>query len=111
MAVDGGDSWHLLAGDAYFHCREMDLEDPGCTPGLRFYQWMMEKDRGARLRNQVRLRDLKAGTAGGGLRLYCSHDVTEFERLAGRRAGEPARRLGAEAVEKWEAMRPGTSRA
>jgi hypothetical protein len=83
VAVDGGDSWHLLAGDAYFHCREMDLEDPGCTPGLRFYQWMMEKDRAQRLHNQERLRQLRR-TRGGEVTIVCSHDPTEFERAAGR---------------------------
>jgi glyoxylase-like metal-dependent hydrolase (beta-lactamase superfamily II) len=97
VAVEAPGGWHLLAGDAYFYHREMDAQRPGCTPGLRFYQWMMEKDRGARLRNQARLRALASGPEGSGLRLYCSHDPTEFERLAGRPAGEPAAALDAAA--------------
>ena len=36
VAVRGRDGWLLLAGDAYFHHREMDADAPWCTPGLRF---------------------------------------------------------------------------
>ena len=42
MAVKTG--WLLLAGDAYFYHDEMDPESPRCTPGMRFYQRMMEKN-------------------------------------------------------------------
>src|SRR5690606_15327532 len=45
VAVRGRRGWMLLAGDAYFFRGEMDAERPWCTPGLRLYQWMMEKDR------------------------------------------------------------------
>ncbi|HVI25032.1 MAG TPA: MBL fold metallo-hydrolase [Xanthomonadaceae bacterium] len=86
VRVDG--RWRLLAGDAYFHWQEMEAQ-PHCTPGLRFYQWMMEKDRGARLDNQRRLRELRAAHAGE-VELFCSHDVREFERLSGRSARLPA---------------------
>ena len=84
--------WHLLAGDAYFFHQEMDFEHPRCTPGLRFYQWMMDKDRSARLHNQQRLRELRH-ERGSELELYCSHDVIEFERLSGRSARLPAEAL------------------
>jgi glyoxylase-like metal-dependent hydrolase (beta-lactamase superfamily II) len=83
LAVKRDDRWMLNAGDAYFFHAEMDLARPRCTPGLRFYQWMMEKDRTARLWNQERLRELKRGH-GSEIELFCSHDVMEFERLAGR---------------------------
>jgi glyoxylase-like metal-dependent hydrolase (beta-lactamase superfamily II) len=79
VAVNRGDRWLLQAGDAYFDHREMD-ESPACTPGLRFYQWMMEKDRTARLRNQDRLRELKS--ARQDIDILCSHDMTEFQRYA-----------------------------
>jgi hypothetical protein len=62
------------------------LVRPTCTPGLRFYQWMMEKDRGLRLLNQRRLRELRASNAQ--VQIHCSHDPVEFERIAGRRMGE-----------------------
>jgi glyoxylase-like metal-dependent hydrolase (beta-lactamase superfamily II) len=88
VAVRLSGRWLLLAGDAYFHRAEMDPDRPSCPPGLRFYQWMMEKDRDARLRNQRRLRGL-ARAAGGAVELFCSHDVAEFERLAGRSASVP----------------------
>jgi glyoxylase-like metal-dependent hydrolase (beta-lactamase superfamily II) len=80
--------WLLQAGDAYFHHDEMDVERPSCTPGLRFYQWMMEKDRQARLENQERLRGLRR-THGTEVDIFCGHDLDEFERLAGRPATLP----------------------
>ncbi|MBV8881169.1 MAG: MBL fold metallo-hydrolase, partial [Planctomycetaceae bacterium] len=92
VAVRRGEGWLFLAGDAYFFRDEMDLERPRCTPGLRFYQWMMEKDRKSRLRNQERLRELKRAH-GSEIEIFSSHDVTEFERLSGRPADFPAEQL------------------
>ena len=66
----------------------MDIEQQRCTPGLRFYQRLMEKDRRARLDNQQRLREL-VRTAGADVEIFCSHDLTEFERLAGISADLP----------------------
>jgi hypothetical protein len=63
--------------------------NPKCTPGLRFYQTMMEKDREARLLNQHRVRELALGRE---VRVFCSHDVLEFERLAGHAHDAPLRR-------------------
>jgi glyoxylase-like metal-dependent hydrolase (beta-lactamase superfamily II) len=77
VAVNRGDRWLLQAGDAYFYHREME-ENPFCTPGLRFYQWLMEKDRSARFNNQARLRELKARRRE--IDILCSHDLTEFQR-------------------------------
>jgi glyoxylase-like metal-dependent hydrolase (beta-lactamase superfamily II) len=88
VAVQVGDRWLLQAGDAYFHHREMDVDKPWCTPGLRLYQTMLEKDRRARLRNQQRLRELKAAH-GGVVQIFSSHDPVEFERLSGRSARVP----------------------
>jgi glyoxylase-like metal-dependent hydrolase (beta-lactamase superfamily II) len=79
VAVRRGQGWLLHAGDAYFYHAEMEMR-PRCTPGLRFYQWMMEKDRRARLRNQARLRELVATTSQ--IQVFCGHDAVEFARLA-----------------------------
>jgi glyoxylase-like metal-dependent hydrolase (beta-lactamase superfamily II) len=79
---DGETPWLLQAGDAYFYHREMDPVQPWCTPGLRMYQTLMEKDRRARLDNQQRLRDLRRDH--GEVRVFCAHDPDEFEQLAGR---------------------------
>ena len=83
VAVHDGKKWLLLAGDAYFYHQEMDLLRPWCTPGLRFYQTMMEKDRRARLANQERLRQLRREHAAD-VEVFCSHDTVEFQRLADR---------------------------
>ncbi len=91
VAISRGlDDWFLQAGDAYFYHAEMDVERPRCTPGLRFYQWMMEKDRPMRLRNQHRLRELKKAK-GNVVQIASSHDPHEFERLAHRSSYEPIR--------------------
>jgi glyoxylase-like metal-dependent hydrolase (beta-lactamase superfamily II) len=88
VAIRDRDGWLFNAGDAYFYHEEMNPEAPRCTPGLRAYQRMMEKNRGSRLWNQQRLRALRR-SQGDTVTIFCAHDVTEFERLAGRPAGEP----------------------
>lgn len=89
VAVNRGDKWFLQAGDAYFYHREMDLDSPSCTPGLRLYQAMMEKNRRARFWNQERLRNLRREHSPE-VAICCSHDPTEFEALAGRSLRQPA---------------------
>lgn len=83
VAVREASGWTLMAGDAYFHHGEMHARAPYCTPGLRLYQTLMEKDRRARLANQRRLRTLKQ-RFGDDIRLLSSHDPSEFEGAAGR---------------------------
>ncbi|WP_217992381.1 MBL fold metallo-hydrolase [Nitrosomonas ureae] len=85
IAIKIGGHWLFHTGDAYFFYKEMDFRQPGCTPGLRFYQWMMEKNRQLRLQNQRRLRELRH-KQNGRVTVFCGHDVTEFERLSGRSA-------------------------
>lgn len=88
VAVQGDDGWLLLAGDAYFHHSELEMAGSSAPLGLRVYQWLMEKDRPARLANLVRLRSL-ACTHGHLITMCCSHDREELERLAGRPASVP----------------------
>lgn len=88
VAVRHEGRWLLQAGDAYFYHQEMDLQRPHCTPGLRFYQTMMEKDRALRLGNQQRLRELKA-RHGREVEIFCSHDPLEFSRLSGHSPRQP----------------------
>lgn len=92
VALRRGDGWLLYAADAYFYHAELDLANPWCTPGLRAYQTMMEKDRSARLSNQERLRNLKR-EHGAEVEIFCAHDVREFERLSGRSHRAPAARM------------------
>lgn len=92
IAVRSGERWLLHAGDAYFHHGELDAR-PHCTPGLRAYQWMMEVDRRARLRNQQRLRAL-VRERGDQVEIVCAHDPAEFLH----RAGPPAAARPSETV-------------
>lgn len=89
VAVRRDDDWLLLAGDAYFYHAETNPERPYCTPGLRLYQTLMEKDRRARLLNQARLRVLRR-EHGHQVTIVCAHDVREFEREARRPHDAPA---------------------
>jgi hypothetical protein len=45
-------------GDACFYNEEINPVQPLCTPGLRIYQNLLEKDRKARLGNQQPLREM-----------------------------------------------------
>lgn len=81
VAIDTPDGWLLHAGDAYFHHGEIGGSDYHCPPGLRAYQTLMEVDRDARVANQWRLRRL-AADHGEQVRLFCAHDVVEFELLS-----------------------------
>jgi glyoxylase-like metal-dependent hydrolase (beta-lactamase superfamily II) len=88
VAIRVANGWLLQAGDAYFHHREIDPRAPWCTPGLRAFQWLMEKDRAARLGNQQRLRELRVSHPE--VDIFCAHDPVEFQRLAHRPMSEPA---------------------
>lgn len=85
VAVATARGWLLHAGDAYFYRGEMRQPVRECTPGLRWYQRMMEVDRTARLDNQARLRRLSIEQAAS-VRLICAHDAVEYERcVAGQK--------------------------
>jgi len=81
IAIKTPEGWLLNAGDAYFYRHEIDSDQRRCTPGMRFYQTMMEVDREARLHNQERLRALSRDRTKG-VRLFCSHDAIEFKAFA-----------------------------
>jgi glyoxylase-like metal-dependent hydrolase (beta-lactamase superfamily II) len=81
IAIKTPEGWLLNAGDAYFYRHEMDSDQRRCTPAMRFYQWMMEVDREARLHNQDRLRALSSDRSND-VRLFCSHDAMEFKAFA-----------------------------
>ncbi|HEU4410012.1 MAG TPA: MBL fold metallo-hydrolase [Polyangiaceae bacterium] len=112
VAVRRDHDWILLAGDAYFYHAEMDPARPRCTPGLRFYQTLMEKDRRARLLNQARLRALRRDQ-GDKVTIVCAHDLREFERAARRPFDAPAGPGRAPAVEgvRGELRAPGPQEA
>jgi glyoxylase-like metal-dependent hydrolase (beta-lactamase superfamily II) len=82
VAVRADTGWFLDAGDAYFYHAEMDEAGPWCTPGLRAYQWLMEKNRASRLANQRRLREL-LHVQRAAVTVFCSHDMAEFQEHAG----------------------------
>jgi glyoxylase-like metal-dependent hydrolase (beta-lactamase superfamily II) len=76
VAVRTDGRWLLHAGDAYFWHEEMRPDHPRCTPGLRLYQWMMDKDRRMRRLNQDRLRELRRDH--GDVTVFCAHDPDEL---------------------------------
>jgi glyoxylase-like metal-dependent hydrolase (beta-lactamase superfamily II) len=80
IAVRTANGWVLNAGDAYFYRRELDADKRRCTPGLRFYQTMMEVDRELRFANQDRLRALKHEHRSE-VTVFCSHDELELETM------------------------------
>lgn len=100
IAVRTNDGWLFYTADAYFYHAEMDLQRARCTPGLRAYQTMMEKDRRLRLLNQRRLRELRRSN-GHEIEIFCAHDVRELERLSGR-----SHRLPVAAAEQRADLRP-----
>ncbi|MGK9174045.1 MBL fold metallo-hydrolase [Yokenella regensburgei] len=81
IAIKQPQGWLLHGGDAWFFRGEMQGQKPHCTPGLRFYQWMMAMDNGARRHNQQRLREL-VSRHGDEITLFCSHDALELRALA-----------------------------
>jgi glyoxylase-like metal-dependent hydrolase (beta-lactamase superfamily II) len=92
VAIDMGSGWVLNAGDAYFYRRELDPDRRRCTPGLRFYQRLMDTDRDQRFANQARLRELKRDH-GKEITIFCSHDEKELEAMQrGRPQPEQGRR-------------------
>jgi glyoxylase-like metal-dependent hydrolase (beta-lactamase superfamily II) len=90
VAIDTGAGWVLNAGDAYFYRRELDSDRRRCTPGLRFYQRLMDTDREQRFANQHRLSDLKRDH-GNEITIFCSHDEKELEAM---QRGQPLREQG-----------------
>lgn len=84
IAIQTETGWVLHGGDAWFYRREIE-EQRHCTPGLRFYQWLMSMNTDARLLNQQRLREL-ASHHGNEISLFCSHDARELERMIAKSA-------------------------
>lgn len=80
VAIDCGRRWLLHCGDAYFHHGEVSPE-PRCPAGLRWFQRFVAQDDDLRRANQARLRELAAEHRRD-VRLFCAHDVEEYEALA-----------------------------
>lgn len=88
LAVKANGKWLLLAGDAYFDQDEMHPTHPRCAPGLKAYQWLMEKDHEHRVANQERLRQLVKNHCEE-VQVICSHDPRELERDTGHHLDTP----------------------
>jgi glyoxylase-like metal-dependent hydrolase (beta-lactamase superfamily II) len=107
VAVHSDGRWLFQTGDAYFYHEEMNPVHPRCTPGLRMYQNLLEKDRKARLGNQQRLRELRRDHLRE-VEVFCAHDTLEFQRLSRRSAKVPAVALGTELFREPGAKAPGS---
>jgi glyoxylase-like metal-dependent hydrolase (beta-lactamase superfamily II) len=83
IAVQEDDGcWLFYAGDAYFHHGEINGARRTCPPGLRGYQRLMQVDADTRMANQRRVRALSTDHADA-VRIFCAHDLIEFEAMAG----------------------------
>jgi len=106
VAVRQADGWLLHAGDAYFFHGEMNPREHWCTPGLRFYQLLMQKDGKLRRWNQERLREL-VRLHDRDVRVFCAHDAKEFERIQEDvEAHEPHALRGLSTVEPMDEVQP-----
>ncbi|WP_187488520.1 MBL fold metallo-hydrolase [Duffyella gerundensis] len=81
IAIRQPNGWLLHGGDAWFYRGELHQAQRHCTPGLRFYQWMMQADGAARRQNQQRLRELSLAHSND-ITFFCSHDAQELQRLS-----------------------------
>lgn len=81
VALREGEGWLLHCGDAYFHHGEL-VRPPRCPPGLRAFQALNNADRGQRISNQERLREL-AARHGDEIDFLCSHDPADLRRAQG----------------------------
>ena len=81
IAVSQTQGWLLHGGDAWFYRGEMDLQSPHCTPGLRFYQWMMAMDNQTRHHTQQQLREVFR-RHNQEITFFCSHDAKELHALS-----------------------------
>lgn len=79
IAIREANGWLFYAADAYFYRGELG-EPYQCPPGFAGYQRLMEVDRAARLANQRRVRALERDH-GGEVRIFCAHDVVEYQIL------------------------------
>ncbi|GAB3664595.1 MBL fold metallo-hydrolase [Actinocorallia lasiicapitis] len=81
IAVETDEGWLLHAGDSYFYRGEVDPVRPHSTPGLRFFQSLVQVDGGLRHANQRRLHEL-ARDHGDKVTIFSSHDPVEFRTLS-----------------------------
>jgi glyoxylase-like metal-dependent hydrolase (beta-lactamase superfamily II) len=80
VAVRRSKDWLLHCGDAYFHHSEVEPGSGAPPAGLRAFESFISVDGAARRANLARLRDLARLTMGA-VKLFCSHDLAEFEAL------------------------------
>lgn len=79
VAVDSGDGWLLHAGDAYFFHSQLNPRHPHCPPGLKAFELGMQAQRGPRVANQRRLRELVATHSE--VNVFSAHSSVELHRL------------------------------
>lgn len=87
VAIQTENGWLLHAGDAYFYRAEM-ARKYSCTPGLRFYQRMMEVDHELRVLNQKRLRQLILSHPSD-IKIFSAHDAVELEAFQRAKSNQP----------------------
>jgi glyoxylase-like metal-dependent hydrolase (beta-lactamase superfamily II) len=87
VAVREGNRWLLHCGDAYFSHTEIEAMGH-VSPGLRLLERYNAFSYQKLLSTQSRLRELNA-MSGDKIRMFCTHDPTELERLAREHSTDP----------------------
>lgn len=78
VAVKTATGWLLHAGDAYFSHGEVHSDPPRAPWGLTLFQSRAEIERGPRLANQARLREL-ALSRSAEVTVFSAHDPVELD--------------------------------
>jgi glyoxylase-like metal-dependent hydrolase (beta-lactamase superfamily II) len=80
VAVQTPEGWLLHAGDAYYYDQQT-AEPPRCPPMFELFQLLAHTDRRKAREQLERLRRL-ANNREAGVRVFCTHDPSEFEQLS-----------------------------
>jgi len=80
IAVETPDGWLLHAGDAYYYDGQM-AEPPRCPLMFALFQYLAHTDRRKAQEQLEKLRRL-ANSSEARVRVFCTHDPSEFEQLS-----------------------------
>ena len=80
VAVETPEGWLLHTGDAYYYDQQT-AEPPRCPATFKLFQYLAHADRRKAHQQLEKLRRL-ANDSEAGVRVFCTHDPSEFEQLS-----------------------------